>query len=150
MLYHDIENNEIVTREQLLNEYTERVRQGDVDANEVQPYQFIENCMARYNGTLETVDEYYARMDNGFDDFLCERADEIDSAALRLLSTLADTELTWNAYFASMPLDAAESILRESGIEVCWPYYCDENRVPCYRSGTCKNKVCKFTGMKMI
>lgn len=149
-MYHDIESDEIITRKQLLQEYVEKIQQNEIDAKEMNPYEFIENCMTRNNGTLERVEEYFARMDDRFEDFLCGRNDEIDVAALRLLSTLADTELTWNAYFASMPLDAAESILRESGIEVCWPYYCDENRVPCYRSRTCKNKVCKFTGMKMI
>lgn len=149
-MYYDIEHDEFVTCEQLRGEYAEKVQLGEIDPKEQTFADYVANCNTRANGTLETAMVYFLRMDGKFDDFLCGRADEIDSATLRLLSTLADTELTWNAHLASMPLDAAEATLRESGIEVCWPYYCDENRIPCYRSGTCKNKICKFTGRKMM
>ena len=149
-MYHDIENNEIVTREQLMLEYADKVQDGEINAEEMNLYEYIENCQTRHNGTLESIDEYFRRMDARFDDFLCDRIDEIDGAALELLSMLAGRRLEWDANLVSFPIDAAESILRESGNDACYPYYCDENRVPCYRSGTCQRATCLFTGMKMI
>lgn len=145
-LHHDIESNEFVTREQLLREYTEHVRLGNIDPEEQNPYGYIMNCQSRNNGVLETMDEYFARMDRKFEDFLCDRSDEIDNAAYALLAALVGCGLDWNMGIAFAPIDAAETELQIVGYDVCRPYYCDENRIPCYRSGTCKNKICMFVG----
>lgn len=52
-LFYDIESKEIITENQLYNEYT-----GAMDAGIIDPCTFdeyIKNSLTRYNGTLEIV-----------------------------------------------------------------------------------------------
>ena len=139
-MYFDTENHEFVSREQLLQEYTERVRQGDMNAEEVYPHHFIENCRTKWNGTLATIDE----LDVEFEDYMLEQNAKVDEAAQTLLSVLAISNIEWNAGVAMYPIDAAEAALRDVGIDACYPYH--ENEVPCYRSASCGNKHCPFLG----
>lgn len=140
-MYFDIENREFVSREDLLREYAEKVRQGELNAEEVYPHQFIENCRTKWNGTLSTI----AELDMKFEDYMLEQNAKIDEAAYTLLSMLAISNyFERNAGVAMYPIDAAEAALRDIGIDACYPYH--ENEVPCYRSASCGNKHCPFLG----
>ena len=53
--YYDIEQEQIVTREQLFVEYKELIESGNIET--VTFEQYINNCLTRNNGTLEIIKE---------------------------------------------------------------------------------------------
>lgn len=54
-LYRDINDNAIVTLEQLQNEYTEKITSGEIDGTEQDFSGYVRNCKTENGGTLETV-----------------------------------------------------------------------------------------------
>lgn len=53
--YHDIESGEIITMSELEKEYQMLVKNGTIEKEEQNFYQYIENCLTRNNGTLEII-----------------------------------------------------------------------------------------------
>lgn len=54
--FRDIESNEIVTIEQLKLEY-DQLKKNDPESFDYSFPEYVENCMARNNGTLEKIEK---------------------------------------------------------------------------------------------
>lgn len=52
-MYKDVETGETITREQLFNEYRERVADGTIDEQEQTFIDYLFNSLVRNGGTLE-------------------------------------------------------------------------------------------------
>lgn len=52
-MFIDINDNSIVTIEQLRKEYDEKIRSGEIEQTEQDFIQYIQNCRTENNGTLE-------------------------------------------------------------------------------------------------
>ena len=91
-------------------------------------------------------------MDNEFDDFLVTRNDILDSAVYQLMRKMLvlpeeasdDDPFPLNAHFTCEVLDYIEVLLKKNGHLVCYPFYDDAERTPCYRSGECPRETCPF------
>lgn len=92
---------------------------------------------------------------NDFEDFLCDRNDEIDNAAYNLCAVLLgkdakqlESEFPWQMDIVGNITEDVVSILEDHGYPVCWPYYEDteSGQTPCCATDTCTvpKSECKF------
>ncbi len=58
-----------------------------------------------------------------FEQYLCERGDELDNAAHEFLCILAGTEIEWDISLIRRVISAAEEHLEHYGIPYCDPYH---------------------------
>lgn len=88
-----------------------------------------------------------------FDDFICEKCDELDNLAYNLLCAVAaknntqtdETDIVpWDMSQIAELEDAAKDILHESNIPVCHPFYEGDEETPCYQGSSCDKKNCPF------
>ena len=54
-MYKDVETGETITKEQLFNEYRERVADGSIDEREQTFMDYLYNSLVRNGGTLERM-----------------------------------------------------------------------------------------------
>ena len=88
-------------------------------------------------------------MSNHFDEFLCDRNDDINTEAQALLRLLAgfpedysEDDLPWDIHPIAELVDAAKDILGEIGISICHPFYSGAERTPCYLTDECQCERC--------
>lgn len=85
--------------------------------------------------------------DSRFEDFLCERNDELSNAAHDLLRLLAspkgDAGPDWNMELIGELLDDAEAILEKHGLKPCYPFH-EGDDTPCWRGSDCERTDCPF------
>ena len=87
--------------------------------------------------------------DARFEDFLCERNDQLSNAAHDLLRLLAspngDAELEWNMELIGELLDDAEAIINTRlGVSACYPFHEGFDETPCWRGSDCRRTDCPF------
>lgn len=52
-MFIDINDNQVVTLAQLREEYTEKIRSGEIEESEQNFIQYVSNCRTEHGGTLE-------------------------------------------------------------------------------------------------
>ena len=69
-----------------------------------------------------------------FDDYLCQREDDVDNAAYALLCAVANRQLDWDLSIIRPLVEEVANILEDLEIGSCVPYYDDDGfeRRPCY------------------
>lgn len=85
-----------------------------------------------------------------FENFLCQKGDEIDNAAYALAIALLRTDnetpdkeiLPWDINIIRSIVVVAEAILQKNGKESCNPCYIDE--IMCSKIKRCKKHPCPF------
>ncbi len=92
---------------------------------------------------------------NKFENYLCERNDEIDNAAYNLACTLAQmpegTELEWDMSYIGEIVSETEDILKNHNIPTCHPSYTSDDNtdeIPCPVEHTCGISNCPFANKK--
>lgn len=102
-------------------------------------------------------EERRKQMKEQFEDFLCQRGDEIDNAAFDALYELSGRKLEWDISMIRELVEYAKQLLKDKEISFCDPYYetsdgehSDEfsEGMPCAIKG-CENcKECLFNNPK--
>lgn len=87
-----------------------------------------------------------------FEDYLCERGDELDNAAQTLINTVAGMDIEWDIGFIRDVIETVEEGLRFRKIPYCDPYNEineeGELDVPCVNGDDCDNPNCPFINMQ--
>ena len=88
-----------------------------------------------------------------FENFICNKNDDIDNAAFNLLCTIVTTseyyngdcpEIEWNMETIGQLVDYAENLLIKSGYNTCHPFYEGDEETPCYLGEDCERTDCPF------
>ena len=86
-----------------------------------------------------------------FQKFLEEKNDAIYQAAFDLACAIAskeaeaeDVPLEWDMSFIGEIADAAEAVLKNAGLRVCYPYLEGNDETPCPMGKDCSTKDCPF------
>lgn len=76
--------------------------------------------------------------DEKFEDFLCDKNDEIDNAVFEAIAAMAprgEEPAEWDQHYIGEIADYIEGIMEKNKLHNCHPAYVGEDEeVPCYRS----------------
>ena len=75
--------------------------------------------------------------DEKFEDFLCEKMDEIDNAvfdAFAMMAPRGEEPTEWDQHYIGQIADHIQHVMQKNKMHNCYPSYVGEDEVPCYRS----------------
>lgn len=83
---------------------------------------------------------------SNFDNFLCDRNEDIDDAAFELLKSLViePEKFEWNQSIIGPIVDYTEGLLANNKIDICHPFYEGEDESPCFESSDCNRENCPY------